>query len=340
MISWILIALSSSSAVAAHWDGYNDPSRFSSGYEFRFDLLPLSADLPSEMRPWSESYWPKNKGSINLRWNASPPVGFGYHSPTREEVLQMSEADLRRLSPSEKYDLYLGRYDYPLKNRISRSEADSNAPDWYGICDGWTAAAVQLREPQAVTLKNPDGVEIPFGASDVKGLISYAAARQDLDSVVVGRYCPLGLRLGFSNCQDINPGTFHVILANEIGLRHRAFPAEVDPGKEAWNQPVYGFEFQVLGSAPGGVRIHSKLHYVEELDQSRWDPVTGTSNWSGAIQDSEYILELDGEKRITGGHWLTKYSHPDVFWRPGKRIVFDGLFASLKEIYRPIEISR
>ncbi len=342
--SWIILSavFLSQSASAARWDGYNDPNRFRDGYEFRYEHLPLKGDLGTARLPWSESYWPRNQGSINLRWNANPRVGFGYRSPSREEVLRMSLEELKSLAPTEKYDLYRGRYDYPLKGLISRAEANPRAPDWAGICDGWSAASIEFPEPKAVVRFNPDGVAIPFGSSDVKGLISYTAARQKLNSIVVGRYCPFGLSLSFRNCRDINPGTYHVILANEIGIRKQSFPADVEPGKEAWNQPVIGYEFTPLGSArseTGGsaIRIQSKLIYVDELEQSRWEPVSGTGHWVSSVQNSEYVLELDSEGRITGGVWLTRFSHPDVFWRPTKGIEFSGEFATLPEIYEPVD---
>ena len=252
----------------------------------------------------------------------------------------MPAEEIARLAPTEKYDIYRGLYDYPLKTYIARNESNENAPDWSGICDGWSASAIELSEPTAITKINPDGIPVPFGASDIKGLISYTAARQNLGSIVIGRYCPFGLALGFSNCQDINPGTYHVILGNELGIRKTAFAADIDPGHEAWNQPIMGYEFKVLGSAfsataPRALRIHSRLHYVDELEQSSFDPVLGTPLWSSGWQESDYVLELDTENRITGGYWLTKYSHPDVFWRPTHPIAFQGQFDRLPELYAP-----
>ena len=328
-------------ADAAPWDGYNDPNRFGSNYEFRFDRLPLQGAVDPVRMPWSESYWPRNQGSINLRWNTPNPDGFYYRSPSLEEVLRMSLEERKALAPTEKYDLFRGRYDYPLRQYIARVDSNPRAPDWAGICDGWSAAAIELREPKPVIRTNPDGVEIPFGASDIKGLISYTAARQNLESVVIGRYCPIGLSFGFPNCQDINPGSYHVILANELGLRKQSFPADIDPGKQAWNQPLIGFEFEVLGSAfseesARAYRIRSKLRYVDELEQSRWEPVSGTKYEVSSVQESEYVLELDSEGRITGGYWLTKYVHPDVFWKPQRSIRFEGDFDRVPELYEPL----
>lgn len=339
------LLLLSLTALATPWDSSNAPSRFTppeAPYETRFEALPLSGSSDLSRLPWSETYWPSNEGSINIRWNAPGRPGFGFPSPTLDELRKMGPAEVAQLSATEKYDIYRGRYDYPLKKLVASTDARPNAPDWAGICDGWTVAAIEYREPRAVTRVNPDGIVVPFGASDIKGLMSYTAARQNLDSIVIGRYCPFGIRLGFPNCRDLNPGSYHVILGNEIGLRHQAFPGDIEPGREIWNQPLIGYEFEVLGSAltrraPTALHIRSKLHYVDELPSPRFEPVTGTSNWLSDVQVSEYILELDESGRITGGDWLTKYRHPDIFWRPTRKIAFSGEFTQLPELYEPVE---
>ena len=75
---------------------------------------------------------------------------------------------------------------------------------------------------------------------------------------------------------------------------------------------------------------------MDELDQSRFDPVIGTPFELISTQESDYVLELDIKGVITGGYWISKYQHPDVFWRPTKEIKFTGDFARLKEIYEPV----
>ena len=342
MKNWILgsaLFTLSFSAFADEWDSYNDPSHFDSNYEYRLNALPAKSMLETKNIPWSESYWPRNKGSINLRWNAPQPIGFDYQSPKFSRVTRMTRDELAELSPAEKFDLARGLYDYPLSSYVARVNAKKKAKDFEGICDGWTASAIQFREPKPVDFTNKDGIVIPFGSSDIKAIMSYKGAfHSDLGPIMVGRYCTT-LGIG-SRCKDINPGAFHVILANEIGLKHQAFASDIEIGRETWNQPIYGYEFEITGSAqstaPKAVRVRATLNYTDELDESQWQPVTGTDKFVGGTMDLEYILEMDSYGRIIGGEWITTGKHPDLFWKPTKKIVFDGDFELLNQLYQPI----
>jgi len=324
---------------ASPWDGYNNPARFDSTYEYQFSSLPLRGTVHPVDIPWSESYWPRNKGSLNLRWNSPGQEGFGYRSPRYEEVHKMSRNELSQLSPAEKFDLARGLYTYPFSTYIAKVMAKRNAKDFEGICDGWTASAIQFKEPLPIDYPNPDGLIIPFGSSDIKALISYVAAyHTNLGSILVGRYC---VTFGFgSRCSDINPGSLHVILGNEIGLRKTPFAADVEIGRETWNQPVFAYEFEILGSAGSssakGYLIQGKMHYTDELEISRWEPVTGTEYFMRAAQDLKYVVELDAQDRIVGGYWVEGSNHPDLFWKATKPILFEGDFSILKDLYRPI----
>jgi hypothetical protein len=339
----LLFTLTSSLAIAASWDGSNSPTRFAADYEYRLDRLPLSGSLDALDIPWSESYWPRNQGSLNLRWNAPIPIGFDYASPPFEKIKHMTRTELSHLSPAEKFDLARGRYDYPFTTYIRRYMAKRSAKDFEGICDGWTASAIQFKEPLPIDHVNPEGITIPFGSSDVKALISYLAAyHTDLGPIFAGRYCTT---FGFgSRCADINPGAMHVILANEIGIRKKAFAADVEIGRETWNQPVYAYDFKIVGSAVSGdlasgsnaVLVQGKMIYTDELETSYWDPVTGTDRFVSAFHDLKYVLELDGTGRITGGYWITSGKHPDLFWKATRPIEFQGDFAILKDLYRPV----
>lgn len=355
MKSFLMIGLLVSfSALANGWNRHNDPANFDSNFEYSFKDLPKSATLPLSKMPWSSSYWPRFKGSINYRWNTPNPTGLGIVSPTKAQVQSMSLEQLAKLSPAEKFDLVRGYYNYPLSSRVARN-ANPEAKEYEGICDGWTATAIQFAEPAAVVVANPDGIQIPFGTADVKAIMSYDVSRNfkpgSMESVFAGRYCnsELGLRLGTANCEDLNPGAFHVILANQIGLKKESFAVDIISTKETWNQPVFGFEFEVLGQTnadnSSSVIIHAKLKYAEDdpehaedlINIFTWEPTVGTDRYMFGVMELDYELELDNSGRIVGGKWLgaSKEKHPDLFWMPTKKIVFTEDFKALYKIYKP-----
>jgi len=346
--------LLSFSAYADNWDKNNDPANFDSRYEYSFNALPKNATLPNNKMPWSSSFWPRKKGSINYRWNTPNPTGFDLRSPTRQQVMSMSQEQLAQLSPAEKFDLARGFYDYPLSTSVAKN-AKKDAKDFEGVCDGWTAAAIQFSEPTPVAMTNPDGIVIPFGSSDVKALMSYDFSINqnsgELGSVFVGKYCvvPFGMNLKVGSCTDINPGAMHVILANQLGLKKESFGVDIDSGKETWNQPVYGYEFEVRGQtkadhAASALIIHAKLKYAEDDPDGEeaknvftWDPTVGTLKYAAGVMEMDYVLELDYSGRIIGGSWLgnSKTKHPDLFWMPTNKMKFSAEFDYLNKIYKP-----
>lgn len=344
----LALGLAVSIAFADEWNRQNDPSNFNDSYQYTLSALPLKAELPKNKMPWSSSYWPRMKGSINYRWNTPSPRGFNLDNPSKARVATMTQQELAALSPAEKWDLAQGHYNYPLSTRVAAG-ATPNAKDYEGVCDGWTASAIQFTEPAPVTVKNPDGIEIPFGSSDVKALMSYDVSLNDVDlsPTFIGKYCVIRLQAGA--CADINPGAFHVVLANQIGLMQESFAVDIDPGRETWNQPVFGFEFEIRGetSSRGAARayiIHATIKYAEDDPEGEdahkvfnWNPTIGTDGYAAAQMEVDYVLEVDYAGRIIGGEWLgsSKRAHPDLFWLPTKKIKWSKDFEFINQIYRP-----
>ncbi len=230
----------------------------------------------------------------------------------------------------------MGRYDYPLYHE-ARSYGNPGAPDWHGICDGWAIAAIQYAEPASVMMVNPDGVIVPFGSSDVKGLMSFAAAIHfESEPRQVGIKCTWWSR----GCGDVNAGTMHVVLANQIGMKKQGFVTERDAGSQIWNQPTYGFEFKLLGSTSSssgdhGVKVHGTLYYTDELEDSSWEPVVGTPKFKFDKIEMDYILDLDATNNIIGGTWINGSDHPDFMWLPTKKLEFTEGLAGINKIYQP-----
>ena len=52
-------------------------------------------------------------------------------------------------------------------------------------------------------------------------------------------------------CEDTNPGAFHVVLTNFIGRLNRSFIIDKTRDLEVWNQPVYSYESKILKETDG-----------------------------------------------------------------------------------------
>lgn len=305
---------------------------------YKYSDLPKSGRLSDRQKGWSSDYWARKKGSINYRWNTSSPTGFNYVSPTRDQVFMMSQRELRRLSPSEKWDLFLGRYDYPLKNEVA-SYARPDRPLWEGICDGWAGAAMNHDEPKPLSLLNPDGIQIPFGSSDIKGLISWYYSRK-----YSGGYAQMGRRCYGDNseerCQhDMNAGAFHLVLTNRLGVQGRPFIADVDRNFEVWNHLASSYSSRVLDSevlplptsalgTVNMVKMRTTVRYVWLLSRNRWWPVLGTDYQNTEARTYEYYLDLDAEGQVIGGEWISR-GRPDFLWLERKVPFFRGMFQKL-----------
>lgn len=327
------------------WDEYNDPSTWNSALQYKLDKLPKSGQ--ASKIPWSDTYWPSYQGGIANRWqdekNSNP--GFQYKLHTLEE-LKNGSVDLNILSPAEKFDIFNSRYDYPLLNSEWQRCHPSDA-GWEGICHGWTPASIHYEEPNNVTMKNKDGLEIPFGSSDVKALLSYFLAQFAAGhekTQFIGERCNIDLhenpdKADRSECADINPATFHIMLTNMIGLNGTAFTCDIDPGMEVWNQPMAKYEY-MLGepsaptntSAPGTVKVQSvtlTMYYVKETYPS------ATAHKSLILNKKyNYILDLDADGNILGGSYSKQQSdHVDFMWAE-EAPAFFGYFEQLDTIYK------
>jgi hypothetical protein len=286
-------------AYAAKWDKSNNPNYFNPVAKIKMNAaltdLPLKADLLDTRFGWSETYWPSNVGGIAYRWNSTNPQPFKYKLKTKEELVKMSETELSELSPAELYDISMGDYSYSLTKKV----LSKFSPDdlwWEGICHGWSLAASNYAEPDKTVVTNKDGIKVPFGSSDVKGLLAMHDAFNSKGLYVrVGDRCAVpGKAAGEAlpedgqvptvskkdsekaECADVNAGAFHIVLASMIGLNSHGFVADVDRYNDVWNQPVTGYESVIVGEETlsakdikGGVsrkvRMKTKMTFGEEL---------------------------------------------------------------------------
>lgn len=322
------------------WQSDSSPEIMSYYYEKKFANLPVTGKVKKTNHYWSGDYWALKKGNINYRWFAANKIGFGYKSPTKSEALRMTTRELAELSPSEKYDLFTGLYDYPLKNEVYRI-ANPGASIWEGICHGWSPATMNHPEPKPVLVKNPDGIDIPFGSTDLKALLSYyyAHVHQAPDNFQVGKRCyKEGMQRNDRTCiNDLNAGAFHIVMANLIGIDGRGFIADMQRYDEVWNHPFTEYKSQVMGysmpdrtSAPGTVTrvdIQSVITYVDENGHD-WHPVMNTPKQLSKLVTYRYFVELDSAGNVIGGEWISK-ERPDFLWMMTKPREFVGSLSQL-----------
>ena len=349
------------------WDQKNRPEIIS-GKDYLTELDDLPKKFKVSQNVWSGDYWANKRGGIAFRWL----IGQNHYKPFDLDYLKASTTSLTAwLSPAEKYDLYLGRYDFPLvakerqrtklfKTFTTHNEYDPTfeIPNWIGLCHGWAPAALNFDEPKKVIVKNRAGLEIEFGSSDIKALLTYFHQHDPTATYTsfMSRRCnenfaelakkkeagelteaQLLEKMESRACRDVNAGSFHLVLANEIGIKQKGFIVDITRDAQVWNQPVVGFDSEIGerrnevsdGASPEAVQeveVKTTMTYVVERSASsrRVGSVTREKKY-------HYVLELDKEGAIVGGRWNSK-DRPDFVWRQSKP-EFTGEFLALKDLY-------
>lgn len=297
-----------------------------------FDFLPLAGEAKHQKKYWSGDSWRLKYGSINYRWNSINPVGRNYLSPHARDLKKLTQEDLMALSPTEKYDLWMGRYDYPLKNDVEKF-LPVVPLDWEGLCHGWAGASINHNEPGPITMVNPDGIIIPFGSADIKALLTYYYSLEMVDEhLQYGKRCEDVNSNAEDRCnEDVTPQDFHTILTNKLGLRGESFIIDIDRFEEVWNHPILSYQTTIVKDGRRSIRkvtLRTSLYYVDVVEKSYWNPTIGTLSHQISKQQLDYELSLNSEGNIIGGRWLSR-ARPDFIWTIGKVENFTGYLSGL-----------
>ena len=341
VLSFALFAQLAFADLDEAWKGFSDPEIMSSGFTHRLSDLPLNGQIAIDPKGWSGDYWSAKKGGINYRWNAPVKTGYKLESPSKALAMSLGQEELRTLAPTEKFDLLMGRYSYPLVKE-AEGTASKLASDWAGICHGWAPATLYHNEPLAKVLTNPDGIQVPFGSGDIKALLSYYYAFYNKGDVgQVGLRCFFGRWLGGAGrgCgEDLNAGAFHIVLTNKIGLQQEGFVMDIDRWRQVWNHPAIAYESVILAdnlpvskdAAKYAVKEMRIKTVVEHADGSKptWESVFGTENQKTDKQEYVYRIEINSEGKIIGGTWESA-NRPDFIWSITPVTEFRGLLENL-----------
>ena len=207
----------------------------------RLDDLRSRGLLDRALEPahpaWSSSFFPSWFGGEAGRWR-DPTTTLvwrtltGFTPPSATEARAWAGASKERLStlsPTEKLDLALGRYDFPATwQALGHSHNKRPLPRyWSGRCNGIATAAIATPEPhRVVDVIARDGTPIPFHPNDVKSLLS--VAYYQVPSTLVGEVCDVVALDAGAKC-SMNPAVLVIAAANRIGIARRTFLVDALP---------------------------------------------------------------------------------------------------------------
>ncbi|MFK8136888.1 MAG: hypothetical protein AB8E15_00885 [Bdellovibrionales bacterium] len=336
--------------------------------------------------PWSDDYWAIRAGTLGARYSDLDFMsdlnnwksGLDYISNYLPTSNVIEKGNLDFLSPAEKYDLLIGdtkTYSLAVDDENYKIQGSLNykmwedgshywnqkgeVESWMGICHGWAAAAYMLDAPKkAVDVEGSLGHDIRFYPADIKALSSLLWANTRNPVKFLGGRCNSETpdmdengRVIDPDCVDTNPGTWHKVVVNQIGLAKRSFILDANFDYQVWNQPVYSYSYTYFNpidktyyhqldsknkldsavikiddfnddpykayrspKAKYIVGINMELAYVSE-NQPNQLMIDLPSEENIVRVDYFYDLELDGDFNIVGGEWYQNI-HPDFLWTP------------------------
>lgn len=270
------------------WGTSDNPSLLDPNFNYVFSQLPTTGE--AKRTPWAGSYWPTYKDSINDRW-----AGAATQSAAKKYELAFGKTGVEDAVSAE-----LGIDS--LAGKACTSDADCAATQgsvcakragqsagvcsetWFGICHAWAPAAILEEEPRAAVKYN--GVE--FKVNDLKALIS-ASYTEALDVKFLSLRCDTNGATtdnsGTPECKDTNPGSFHVVAANLLGVQGKAFVEDRTYDYEVWNQPVRGFKVtknaaltgQQANQLLGAGKVLSTVDKAGTVASGAWTQVYNTA---------------------------------------------------------------
>lgn len=323
---------SSSSFGFREWDTINSPNQPGRVFLTNFQILKSSGSVAQI--PWSDYYWPHQKGGIAFRWQGSTGVLLNHNQLNRA-----SEAQLNALSPAEKYDLLMQQYDFPIA-RKQREQARHATASWAGYCQGVAVAATNFLEPETLSreIQLPNGSlkTITFYSSDIKALLALASSQSSGHFNRYGMRCDNSKLSESGACWDTNPATFYIALTNWVGNAKKPLLLDVDPTIEVWNAAIIsyraklskitGISSQSADGTARRVRVDLSVEHTLGTKPSRERVGTKRKTTQYA-----FTLELDKNENIIGGEWISS-NRPDFVWIASNAKLTPGYFGKLTDM--------
>ena len=313
-----------------------------------FYQLPLSGKL--NQVPWRGDYWPTSSWEIARQYQPQQKATL----PTLHDLKTMTREQLFQLSPAEKYDIARGDFDYTLtkivlkkfEKTVEKYGSRFSIPSWEGLCHGWANASLNFpKEPGQTLFKTENGLSIPFGSHDIKGLLAWFQGEWGSsvapDTYRINRISKLGKTCPFAksnpafadnqDCKDISAAAFHTIIANQIGIKKTGLVMDVVEDDPVWNHPIHQYNSQIISygrnlkddpyfdletyfaEASKVIEVKTTLVYPIEIAAT---PVPHGPDYEGSLSSMHlhYYLALDARGHIVDSRWHDDSARPDTIW--------------------------
>ena len=319
---------------------------FNRDYELKFDTLPKSASVDDAKIPYVGSWYPQVYGGTGVKTGSIPSALEKYDTVFNAGTTKAAQWEQQN-------------------HTVTTSDPNSG---WKGHCNGFSAAAQRHAEP----VKDVTRGSTTFSAKDIKALLAEIHMSAKF-YFLGGNRCELANSsslptpsnrsdlLSMSECEDVNPGTFHVAIANWIGIQKHALIFDISTKQQIWNYPHYRYDSVVstvdAGEAMRLVTGTKKTPYIFNPSATDFRSVVTTVYYSEAYGHEaltnevavasrfktstySYVIELDSAGKIIGGEWIgdSIQNHPDFVWVALQPDVGDGSPESSNPNLNPTDV--
>ncbi|MDP2344666.1 MAG: pre-peptidase C-terminal domain-containing protein [Deltaproteobacteria bacterium] len=241
------------------WSAADAPSLFSASLNYKLAELPAQGE--AARIPWAGSYWPVYQDGLNHKWdgaNDAPSTkyakafaGTGVEDAVSRANGIDSQAHRTKCTAADAATKCKTDLGEECSFRAGKTEGYC-IPTWFGICHAWAPAAIMAVEPQKEVTRNG----VTFKINDLKALSSLV--HEGVETKFVSLRCESDDRVGADEakdvdfdadgrptqreCRDSNAGSFHVLVANFLGVQRAAFVFDRTYDDEVWNQPLRGYK--------------------------------------------------------------------------------------------------
>lgn len=227
------------------WSKHDRPSLLGPDFVYALDELPKKGE--AERKPWPGSYWPTYRDSINYRWGGGKSAAKKYELAFGKKGVEDAVSQRFGVAGRDGHecDSDLDCAEGRKCGKRFGDELGVCIPSWHGICDAWASAAILEEEPHRAVTYN--GVK--FQVNDLKALITVAytdEVKLRFMSLRCDEPAEGGDLEGEQECEDTNPGSFHVALANLLGLRGQSLIEDRTFDVEVWNHPLVSYKVEAM----------------------------------------------------------------------------------------------